>query len=1319
MEKCELDVVDGDFPVLVYKKNECAISNFNQGVDSNKENSSIQSNQIGVIRDKGLLYCFDDKNIYFFTNSNLKLLLQDQNTLSKEDMLIYSFEDKIKSVFSSEQFLYTLHIKDNKSIVNVFDIKDVINKRTSVPSITFNYPFPIKDIQLLNSSSYTQFVVLNENKALCIYDKENNLATLSSQCITFKVNQKGNQIVFLDTEIKVFTNTSTPQKIYSLPLSEILVENEKIIFVDMVKQFIVLYGIDTTEERQDDKIHFVDMTNKKVFTNENFEFPETEEVSNFKNEPAIVSSYLEESEIYVICCKQYYMMNSYFSITDDSVKQLMVEDDYKLTALFKDQDRNTLIAFNYIDFKFEGYDSEQEIINSINYVTPPLGLLLNFDGRMRVYSFAKEMQPFDLKELNYSWVTDNCMGKYVKVQLPKKEEKKITKEDTLKNEIVKKNTFIKKYDERKENKNKEEEDILRKEKINVIRNRFIRKLKFQIDANLQILKDNYTVPTLDKKLQELNTTLDSFSQYSSQFTEVLNKSKEFLQNKSTLYNSIQKSKEDIVSFKNSIISLKSRKKEIENIVTKINNMNISDNASLEEILNSQLMEEFFGKEKCSQMIKIFKEVNLNYDIIQSQKELYSKLINIYSNFDIKLKNISKEYRKAVNYSKMLNKYSLNQSNQINRKVFSEKTQNDMFVNYMKILEELLFDLVCFYENNLKEKVEALQNRKQNQLIKLNQSSMMLTYKSKLNELNLFEMTTLAKRNNIVSINPIEKLNKILINGKSSVTYPDKTEAINIEEFFTGKVTEKEEEKEDDISIEKLNEIENLEKEMKKIEEQNKKNKEATEKYIEEIKTKEKKQKEWEESVEKRIDDINRIRKNNVDINKQNETLYKLHRDMLDKGKETSTNLKKIKEQFDKEKKKTNISLEKEIKKEPTNNIPNNKVDIPKNKLFKEPTESKNNTLFPFQQDKPKEVNKNLFGDIEKKEDKKDKSNPSTASNPFTIPNTNSSKTNPFGVKKEENKKENDNKDVKATTSIFGNFGLGDTKKENKENNQKNEEKPKENSNPFVNKPTQTATGIFSNNAISNPSQAKPTETKPTQPPLSLFNNQPQAKPTETKPTITTDTKSTPFSSNNTPATNNLFTSSVNTLPSTAKPRLFSSNLSTNNGNVLQPNPVTTTNPIQPTQTNTQSGGNIFAQKGGNIFSGNIFNNPPSLMNNLGQTSNPIPQAQNTNPIQMPSFGGSAKLGGGTNPFGAPTTIQPGIFSFGSHINNSTTANTTSPFANTQSNSSPFANPQPNNSSPFANPSTNTTQSGFASMGTGNFFNSNTNNNNTKQNDDFF
>ena len=63
MEKCDLEMVDGDFPVLVYKKNECSISNFNQGVDSDKENSAIKSNQIGVIREKGVIYCYDDRNI--------------------------------------------------------------------------------------------------------------------------------------------------------------------------------------------------------------------------------------------------------------------------------------------------------------------------------------------------------------------------------------------------------------------------------------------------------------------------------------------------------------------------------------------------------------------------------------------------------------------------------------------------------------------------------------------------------------------------------------------------------------------------------------------------------------------------------------------------------------------------------------------------------------------------------------------------------------------------------------------------------------------------------------------------------------------------------------------------------------------------------------------------------------------------------------------------------------------------------------------------------------------------------------------------------
>lgn len=1304
MEKCEIDAIDGDFPVLVYKKNECSISNFNQGVDHDKENSLIKSNQIGVFRDIGIIYCFDDKNIYFFTNSYLKYLIQDQKTISKEDMLIYSFEDKIMSAFPSEQFIYTLHIKDKNSIVNVFDIKDVINKRVAAPSLSFNYPFVIKDIQLLNYVSYTLFVVLNENKSLCIYDKENNISNLSSNCITFKVNQKGNKIIFVDNNIQVFTNTSTPQKLCSIPLSEVLLENEKIIFVDIVTEFIVLYGMDTNKEgRMDDKIHFIDINNKKVFTNENFEFPEEEEVSKFKYEPAIIGCYLEESEIYVICSKQYYTINTYFSITKDSVKQLMVEDDAKLTSLFKEQERNTLIAFNYIDFKFDGYNNESEVINSINFVTPPLGLLLNFDGRMRIYSFAQENQQFDLKELDYKWIADSCMGKSVKIakkEIKKEEKKLFTKMDVLQNNIERKTNFIKEFDDKKSKekvgKRNEEENKLRKEQLNVIRNRFIRKLKFQIQANLQILKDNSTFPNLDSKLQELNTTLDSFSKYSSNFTEVINKSKDFLNNKSTLYDSIQQSKDDIISFKNSIITLKSRKKEIENIVTKINNMNISDNASLEEILSSQLMEEFFGKDKCTEMINIFKEVNINYEIIQSQKELYSKLINIYNNFNTKLKNISKEYRKAVNYSKMLNKYSLNQANQINRKVFSEKTQNDMFVNYMKILEELLFDLVCFYESHLKEKIESLQNKKQNQIIKLNHSAMMLPYKSKINELNLFEMTTLAKKNNIVTINPIEKLNKILINGKCSVTYPDKTEAINIEEFFTGKVTEKEEEKEKEISIEKLNEIENLEKEMKKIEEQNKKNKEETEKYIEEMKMKKKKQKDWEESVEKRIDDINKMRKNNIEINKQNEQLYKFHKDMIEKGKETASNLKAVKEQFDKEKKKSTIQTSLPSSSNNNNLFNTKKDDFPKTNLFGNPSKETNKNLFPFQQQNNTKDTNVL---VPKKEETNKKEETTNVNNkPLTTQtslfnNKPTSATNPFVVNKNEKKQEEDKKEVKQATSIFGNMGLGDANKDKP----KEEEKPKTvapATNPFVKTTTQPTT-------------------------VNLFGNQPQSKPSETKPTISnppTENKPGLFSTN-TPTTTNIFTS-TNTLSSTAKPTVVPpSNPTTTTKDSIFSKPLNTTNPIQPNQNNT----NPFAQKG-ITNTGSIFSNQTTLssLGNLGQINNPIPQAQNTNPIQQPSFGGVAKLGGNSNPFGAPITTQPSMFSFGSHISNPSTTNATtsaSPFANPQpTNASPFSNPQPTNASPFANPQA---QSGFGQVNTNSFFNTGNNNMNNKPSEDYF
>ena len=100
-----------------------------------------------------------------------------------------------------------------------------------------------------------------------------------------------------------------------------------------------------------------------------YQFPETD-LPPFSSPPAIISQFLDEAELYVVGCKQHYLIESYFLFVDDTIKQLVAEDEQKFTSNFKDKERNTMIGFNYLDFKFTGNDSDSEMINSITYSPP-------------------------------------------------------------------------------------------------------------------------------------------------------------------------------------------------------------------------------------------------------------------------------------------------------------------------------------------------------------------------------------------------------------------------------------------------------------------------------------------------------------------------------------------------------------------------------------------------------------------------------------------------------------------------------------------------------------------------------------------------------------------------------------------------------------------------------------------------------------------------------------------------------------------------------------------------------------------------------------
>ena len=54
----------------------------------------------------------------------------------------------------------------------------------------------------------------------------------------------------------------------------------------------------------------------------------------FSSPPAIISQFRDDAELYVVGCKQHYLIESYFLFVDDTIKQLVAEDEQKFTSNF-------------------------------------------------------------------------------------------------------------------------------------------------------------------------------------------------------------------------------------------------------------------------------------------------------------------------------------------------------------------------------------------------------------------------------------------------------------------------------------------------------------------------------------------------------------------------------------------------------------------------------------------------------------------------------------------------------------------------------------------------------------------------------------------------------------------------------------------------------------------------------------------------------------------------------------------------------------------------------------------------------------------------
>ena len=1304
IEKVDIDLVVSDFPIFPVIKNECYIANFNKNVNFEKQNSVITNNQIGIIRNLGLVYFYNENEIFFFNNSNLELLLQDKNNISEKESFRLNFDEKIQKVFHDSKYLYVLHldIYGLSSSIAVYSIEKIFNDKQTKEEKVFFYSFIITDVQLIDDLT---FLILQQDKSLEIFNETISNGVISEKCSMFKLDS--NIVYYIDENDRTVVSYSliSKENYSSLPLDEIEGENEKIIYIDKVKKYIVLYGIDTKEDRSEDKIHFIELNPQnqpiKIYENLEYQFPETD-LPPFSSPPAIISQFLDEAELYVVGCKQHYLIESYFLFVDDTIKQLVAEDEQKFTSNFKDKERNTMIGFNYLDFKFTGNDSDSEMINSITYSPPFLAMLINFDGRMRIYYLPKDDQEYELKVINEQLFNQPIKGKQLNIpkqikslfnplfQIGKDIKPKIDKkvDENNKNKEKKNDNDLKgdkeknkndkkeeekKKEEEEERKKKEEEEKIRKEVLNVTRNRFLKKLKCQMKADLQSIIDSGVFIELDEKQKSINESLKNFAnKYDN--SKLAEQGKKYLKEKAEISKFIDNSKDEILHQKISMANLQSRKKEIENIITKFGSMTIADNSPVEEILKTKIMEEFFGENKCKEMIKTIENIDLHYNLFQTQSCLYNQFIAIYEEFIKEASQIKNEYQKMENYSKMLNKYSFNEKTQINRKTFMGKMETEIFVGYMKIFESLVLKLSSFYYNQIQVIIEN-QKKKENQLVLLDNKNQ-ISRQGGRQKINLFEYQRLMQKEE-KKVNAIEKLNKILINGDCTVSYPNVSEAIDIETFFNCE-KQKVVEPEKSIVIEKLQEIEVLENEMKKIKAEYEQKKEITDKLVNEIKEKEKKRADWEKDIQKRISDIDKTRKKNEEIFEKNKQLLKSNEDALRKGKSIIMNNPLNSKKEDKP-----LNIQKEKTQNNLNSVFAGLKNESKSKEIKlsnkntEQTEiqnkTKSNIFAPNEKEKPSDNSQqNLFiqnkveekkQDNQSKNDQPSKNNedkkenlPSIFEKVQTQDKKNNSVFGIFGQGQSQDKKEL-NKKTDETGSLFAGFNLGSKEPSKKETSSTNPETKSNGVNPFVSSQnvTQNKTeqkSLFepqnTNNEKKSLFSIPVAETSEKKGLFGFPTNQPQQQPQNQPPTAT--------------GTNNL----------------------------IKPNPA------PPTTTTPAASGNIFASSL-NINNSNIFGN--NTLQSINSISNPQQQPQQSNNSNIPAFGQQIKLGG-LNSFVSQNQQIFKTMQFGQNIQKGTGGNTASPFSAGANTSSGF------------NAFTGSTQG---------FFNTNNNNNNqqNQNNDDFF
>ena len=735
--------------------------------------SALKNNQCGVIPSYGLVYMYTASMLYVFNNSNLSQLISNSN-INKYDTLLnetqlctISFNEEVSQIEHDKKYFYILPSGSN--CIYVIDIHNMLTQQE--PQIENSLTFP-KQIKKFTSISNNDYLILTTNNEIQLKKQQDNIEQIIiSKCIDYYYYHIDDLIITVSNERIHFINKNTLSQIHSLALSDILLNKEKetVLSIYYIKEYIIL-STSQTVDHDNIKTYIINI-NIQTYAIINVYYNSEQIVNDVQlsiNNYIINYNYLPEYKLLFVINKASNNRMKMFIINDDINDNNNSENKINEINInvnqFENESDTYIIGSNVISFKFDSYDNNEIIINNTKHFTPPICVNFTSNGYIEMfYLINHNADKCLLKQVENDLFNLNILNKANTLMLYKQ----ITPQEiNLLKEYVNKLTKIIRKEQMlpdTEHQHKKINDIV----INDDNN-------FLLKMNMQINNQEFNI--LDSYYKRLN--LSSF----------INLFKCILQ----LIPLVSNSNNISFNTKHIMTTLNVQQHSTQMLSCDINELNltqnvavISNNTSLENIINENNIHSYIGKAYLNKLIQIINTVNKYSFLIEGDINVSKSICNEFHN---QLEVITKENDAIIKYHKMFEKCA---SSNDNKRGFEIKIQNDIVNKYMHVFSLVYNELKSFYDNNIKGKLHL---QKETTVVKEN---------------NVTENNdVIIKENSLKKKKSFRNISNMLMNRKCMLTYVKCNESVNVGELF-GKegIDEEEEHKCLEMVNEQLKEIE--------------------------------------------------------------------------------------------------------------------------------------------------------------------------------------------------------------------------------------------------------------------------------------------------------------------------------------------------------------------------------------------------------------------------------------------------------------------------------------------------------------------------------